>query len=168
MTSRSAHIPVITTDRLVLRLQRASDLDPFFAMMTPERTAYVVGQVPDRSIAAQILAKNAGSWVLRGIGPLIWTLDGTPIGHGGIYWPLDEDAPELGWMLWNKDVEGHGYATEAMTALLAYAEARMDLPGLWAGIHPDNAASHRVADRIGLIASGETGPDGDVIYRRAA
>lgn len=155
----------LTTDRLTLRLPQPSDFAPFVATMTPDRLTYLHDAAPDRAQAARILAQMAGTWHLRGTGPAIWELDGTPIGHGGLFWPLDQDAPELGWVLWRKADQGHGYATEAMTALITDAASRCDLSGLWAGIHPDNHRSHRLAKRLGLSPTGDTRDDGDLLYR---
>lgn len=158
----------IVTNRLTLRAPQPSDFAPFVATMTPDRMTYLHDGTPDHSEAARILAVWAGTWMLRGTGPAIWERDGTPIGHGGLFWPLDQDAPELGWVLWSQDAEGHGYATEAMRTLIDHAEKQHDLSGLWAGIHPDNTRSHALATRLGLTATGETRDDGDVIYRGAA
>lgn len=158
----------LTTERLTLRAPRPSDLEPFMATMAPDRMAYLHDPVPDRAGAARILTTFAGMSVLRGFGPMIWDHAGQPVSHGGIYWPLDADAPELGWVLWRTKDEGQGYATEAMQALIADAANTADLSHLWAGIHPDNARSHRLALRLGLAATGATRPDGDLIHRRAA
>lgn len=167
MSLTGAHIPVIATERLVLRPPRPSDLEPFAATMTPDRMAYLHDAAPDRAGAARILTIFAGMAVLRGFGPMIWDHQGQPIGHGGIFWPLGADAPELGWVIWRSADEGHGYATEAMQALIRDAEAKTDLSDLWAGIHPGNARSHALATRLGLMRSTDTRPDGDMIYRRA-
>ena len=55
---------------------------------------------------------------------------------------------EVGWWL-HPDSVGHGYATEAARALLDDVFAR-GLPEVWCGMYVDNAASARVAERLGL------------------
>jgi len=55
---------------------------------------------------------------------------------------------EVGWWL-HPDCAGHGYATEAARALLDDVFAR-GLPEVWCGMYVDNAASQRVAERLGL------------------
>ena len=55
---------------------------------------------------------------------------------------------EAGWWL-HPDAAGHGYATEAARALLDDLFAR-GLPEVWCGMYVDNAASARVAERLGL------------------
>lgn len=160
-------VAFIKTARLPLRAPHPSDLAPFVATMTPDRLTYIQGDALDRPAAARLLAQYAGTWVLRGTGPMIWERDGAPIGHGGIFWPLHEDAPELGWVIWRSADEGKGYATEAMRAIIEDAAARLDLTGLWAGIHPDNARSHQLATRLGLHRSTDRDEDGFHVYRSA-
>jgi RimJ/RimL family protein N-acetyltransferase len=52
----------------------------------------------------------------------------------------------LTWTLWTAAQEGQGYATEAAQAVLS----EWDGPTLIARIAPQNAASIRVAERIGM------------------
>src|SRR5204863_427658 len=61
------------------------------------------------------------------------------------------DRLELGWVV-RKPYRGLGFATEAADAAFATARDR----GVFAAIRPDNAASIRVAEKIGLAAAGET------------
>lgn len=61
---------------------------------------------------------------------------------------------EIGWHF-HPDAWGRGYATEAATAVLAYA-FKHGLPAVVAVTHPANAASQRVCTRIGLAHQGQT------------
>jgi ribosomal-protein-alanine N-acetyltransferase len=71
------------------------------------------------------------------------------IGVAGIQ-PLDIPGEfELGWWVW-KDFWGQGFATEMARALVAYARDVMKLPRVVAVIDPPNAASIRVAEKIGM------------------
>ncbi|NII11963.1 GNAT family N-acetyltransferase [Oleiagrimonas sp. C23AA] len=49
---------------------------------------------------------------------------------------------------------GHGYATEAMQAVVTHAFGAMDLRRLEADIDPDNHASQRVLERLGFVEEG--------------
>ncbi len=69
--------------------------------------------------------------------------------------PLPDDPEgryEVGWHL-HPDAAGHGYASEGAAALLdaAFADG---LDEVWCTMYPDNAASARVAQRIGLTDLG--------------
>jgi RimJ/RimL family protein N-acetyltransferase len=48
------------------------------------------------------------------------------------------------------DLQRRGYATEAALACLEYARDVVEVDRLVAIIHPDNGASRRVAERIGM------------------
>ena len=54
----------------------------------------------------------------------------------------------IGWTL-RQTFWGRGYAAEAARAALRVAFLEMDRPHVISLIHPDNAASIRVAERIG-------------------
>lgn len=143
-------IPVLRTERLVLRAPQIADFDTFAAFIGSARARFVGGPVRDDKTVWRAFAHMAGLWTLRGFGPLVWCLrDGTPIGSGGPWMPRGWPEPELGWMLWFGAHERQGYATEAMRALLRWTLARPDMPTVVAYIHAENAASIRVAQRLG-------------------
>ena len=66
--------------------------------------------------------------------------------------PVDKNTPrdfEIGWWVW-KNHWGHGYATEAGTALIDYARSELKLNKIAAVIDPENNASIGVAEKLGL------------------
>ena len=66
-------------------------------------------------------------------------------------WFLPElaDRPELGWRL-ARAVWGRGLATEGALAVREWALGELGMPELISIIHPDNAASRRVASKVGM------------------
>ena len=56
--------------------------------------------------------------------------------------------PELGWILW-EGFEGQGYAYEAALNARNFAFEILGWPTLISGIHQENAASIRLAIRLG-------------------
>ena len=60
----------------------------------------------------------------------------------------------IGWIL-RKDCWGHGYATEAAQAVLHDAFERLGAKEIVADIRPENTASIRVAERLGMRAEYE-------------
>jgi RimJ/RimL family protein N-acetyltransferase len=147
--------PVLETPRLTLRGHRASDLEDVLALRSdPDVVRYVGGTLATRQEAWERLQRYVGHWALAGYG--FWqirerTTDrlvgeaGLAAFERGLALPFD-GAPEAGWVLaaWS---HGAGYATEAMTAILAWAAPIH--PRTVCIIHPDNAASLRVAARLG-------------------
>lgn len=54
------------------------------------------------------------------------------------------------WYVLDPAVHGHGYATEAARALLAFAFGELALHRMWADVDPRNPPSLRVLERLGL------------------
>jgi len=73
---------------------------------------------------------------------------GLAIGLAG-FQQHDDGLFELGWWIW-KTHWGKGYATEAALACVDHARELMGLDCLVAIIDPDNIASRRVAEKIGM------------------
>ncbi len=79
---------------------------------------------------------------------LIERATGQLIGRAGLHNPEGWPGLEAGWLL-ARDRWGHGFATEAGHAILAYAFTRLSADHLISLIHPANTASIRVAERLG-------------------
>jgi RimJ/RimL family protein N-acetyltransferase len=62
---------------------------------------------------------------------------------------------EIGWHL-KQAVWGQGYATEAAKAVLEYGFNSLKLRVIYAVVHPENAASVRVVQRLGMSQVGYT------------
>ena len=73
------------------------------------------------------------------------------VGDCGLTWQAVNGRPELevGYHV-RAEMQGRGYATEAAAACRDFARDVFGAVHLVAIIHPDNAASRRVAQKIGL------------------
>jgi RimJ/RimL family protein N-acetyltransferase len=84
-------------------------------------------------------------------------LDGVPIGVCGAKRPGSGDPPRvmprLGYWM-GRPYWGCGYATEAISALIAFAFDRHPQDRLGAGVFVDNTASRRVLEKCGLRSVG--------------
>lgn len=91
-----------------------------------------------------ILERATGAWaglaILQPFGP---DIEG-----------VDPEAVEVGWWV-EPAVWVRGYATEAARAVLAEGFERHGLERIWARIYPANAASQRVAAKLGLERVGQ-------------
>ena len=145
-------IPTLTTQRLTLRGFTAADLDaldPIYA--DPQVSRYIGDGTPaDRAATWRALAGMLGHWQLRGYGmwALIERATGRLIGRAGLYNPEGWPGLEAGWLL-ARDRWGRGFATEAGRTILAYAFTQLGADHVISVIHPANAASIRVAERLG-------------------
>jgi RimJ/RimL family protein N-acetyltransferase len=73
--------------------------------------------------------------------------------------PDNESKPtqdyEVGWHL-KKAVWGKGYATEAGLGAIEYGFNILKLPVIYAVVKPENHASMRVTQRLGMVPMGRT------------
>lgn len=144
-------IPVVESDRLILRAARLDDLDAFCTFMGDDRTRYIGGPL-DRLGVWRLLMGGLGHWQLRGYG--LWHAElkatGFPVGFAGVIHHVDWPEPELGYSVF-ADHEGTGLAYDmALTARNA-ARDLFGMTGLISLIHPDNARSQALATRLGAV-----------------
>jgi RimJ/RimL family protein N-acetyltransferase len=149
--------PRLETDRLVLRETRASDFEACAALWADERVTRHIGGTPSTPTESWgRMLRFPGLWALLGYG--YWTLedksDGAfcgQVGFADFKRDITVDVaglPEAGWVL-SPHVHGRGYATECMKAALAWLDAQVDAPQSCCLIDPENAASIRVAEKLG-------------------
>jgi [ribosomal protein S5]-alanine N-acetyltransferase len=138
------------TTRLRLRAWRDDDLPLARALFGDARVTALVGGPFD---GAHITARLASEIACQAA-------------HGFSYWPLfagddfvgccglkPRDLPahilELGFYVMPSHW-GRGYATEAGTAVIAFAWSELGARGLFAGHHPDNAGSRAALAKLGF------------------
>lgn len=138
--------PEIETARLRLRAAVESDLAAMHAIMSdPQAMRYwSTPPHPDLEtthawLASMIEAQSRGDFIVE--------LEGQCIGKIGC-WRL----PEIGYLL-SRDCWGKGYATEALTAFVAYAFAGFT-DHLTADVDPRNTASLSLLARAGFQVTG--------------
>ena len=149
-------IPVVMTERLVLRAFTEADLPAYAAIMAaPEvRSSLRLPDTFDEYAAWEQLVAFTGQWVLRGTGQ--WAVEeratGRLVGRAGTHHPHRRDWPgvEVGWTF-DPSVWGRGYATEAGRAAVDWAWANLDVDVLHSMIHVENERSMAVARRLGFV-----------------
>jgi len=141
--------PTLHTDRLTLRPYRLDDFDAYAVLMTSDRAKYMQAGL-DREGAWNWFTADVAHWPLFGFGSLMIDVDavGETIGAVGLNKGINFPETELGWQLYD-GYEGHGYATEAAVALRDWGFATLPLETLVSYIDPANAASIRLAERLG-------------------
>ena len=145
-------IPVLETERLVMRSFRREDFAPMAAFFADERSIYYGGPLSGGD-AWRRLATYAGQWVLNGYGE--WALEnkatGSFVGFCGPWHPADLPEPEIAWALLPEHY-GKGYAFEAAARALRYVYEELKWPTVMSLIEPDNAPPIRLAERLGASA----------------
>ena len=144
-------IPVLATDRLILRGFVEADLDALAAMMAKPEVARFIAPAPmTRADAWRSMASTLGHWALRGYGA--WAVerrgDGALVGRVGMINPEGWPALEIGWAL-DSAHWGQGYASEAAAAAMRFAFLTQPVDRLISNIDPDNTPSQAVAKRLG-------------------
>ena len=148
--------PILTTERLVLRPHVHADFEACYALWSDPRTVRFIGGVPATAQDAWFrLQRYGGMWALQGYG--FWAVtdraSGAYVGNAGLMEAMRgveglDGVPEAGWVL-GPEIGGRGLATEAMRAVLGWADAHLEDGRTACIIDPDNAASLRVADKLG-------------------
>lgn len=149
--------PVLDTIRLILRPHRVEDYAACRKLWGDADVVRHIGGLPQDAQAVWFrLLRYAGMWPMLGYG--MWVIEerdsGAFLGEAGLLsaergLPELEGVPEAGWVL-APDAWGRGIATEAMHAVLDWADARLDAPSLRCIIDPDNLASIKVAEKLGF------------------
>jgi len=148
-------VPVLESERLLLRGHRADDLAASFAMWSDlDVVRHVGGRPSSEEESWRRLLQFAGLWATLGYG--YWLVDekgsgrsAREVGFGDFRRVLDPPlgaVPEAGWVL-SPWCHGSGYATEAVRAVLAWSDSRFSRTVCL--IAPDNAPSIRVAEKSG-------------------
>jgi RimJ/RimL family protein N-acetyltransferase len=159
--------PVLETPRLILRGHRAADLGDSLAMWSdPAVTRFISGRPLPRGDVWLRLLRYAGSWALLGYG--FWLVQdratGAFVGEVGFHelkrdtLPSFAGTPEIGWGL-SPAFQGRGLAREAVEAALAWGDDRIDSNRTVCMVHPENAASVRLAQVFGFK------PTAAVVYK---
>ena len=140
------------TNRLTLRMLRETDFDAYAEMCGNRDVMRYIGdgQPLTRPLAWRKLALMIGHWALRGYG--LWAAEerssGLFAGYIGFWNPEGWPGFELGWTL-RQSFWGRGLATEGAQAALRFAFTELQQPQVISLIAPENAASIRVAERLG-------------------
>jgi RimJ/RimL family protein N-acetyltransferase len=160
---------VMRTERLALRACTGAD-GAFLAQLyaDPDVARFVGGDRLTPRAAQQQADKFSSVWDAHGYGQsiLLDHVDGRPVGRVGLHpWP-EWGELELGWVLARRS-QGQGLASEAARAWLDWARRSRVASYLTAVIHPDNAASIRLAERLGFTfdRTDQTPWSPAVIYR---
>jgi len=148
----------LRTARLLLRPWHSADEAPMVAInRDPEVQRYLNRPVSEAALAA-FHGQLVAHWERHGFG--LFAIEaragedaGALLGFAGVAYPTFlpdlAERPEIGWRLARR-AWGRGLATEAALAVRDHAFGALGLPELISIIHPDNARSIRVAEKLGM------------------
>jgi len=148
-------VPRLETDRLVLREFLDRDRAPFAALNADARVMEHFPNALTREESDGLVDRIGQHWAEDGVG--LWAVerrdDGAFLGFTGLAPPRFEAAftpcVEVGWRL-AAEAWGHGYATEAARAALAFGFEVRGLSEILSWTVPANLPSRAVMERIGM------------------
>jgi RimJ/RimL family protein N-acetyltransferase len=150
-------VPVIDTERLILRAWRDDDRDPFAMLNSDVRVMEHFPGLITREDSDAFIDRAVAGWE-RGFG--FWAVEVRAtnefIGFIGLAvptWPAPfAPAIEIGWRLCF-EAWGHGYATEGALAVLSWAKDNVSAPNgeLVSFTTVRNVRSRRVMEKLGFV-----------------
>lgn len=145
------NVPV--AERLTFRRMTDADLDDMSALLGDAAVMEFYPRAKTREEAQQWIDWNLRNYDEHGYG--LWILEtalGEFVGDCGLTWqPVGQRRElEVGYHV-RPDLQKRGYATEAAAACREFARQTRAASHLVAIINPDNLASRRVAEKIGLV-----------------
>ena len=142
----------IETQRLVIRQFEPEDWPAVYAYTsdTTVTTYLPEGQFTETQ-AREFVDKNTGEQAEAF--PVVLKTEHKLIGHMIFHPWFAPQTYEIGWVL-HPAYQGKGYATEAAHALLQYGFETLKLHRLIATCQPENLASSRVMEKLGMRREG--------------
>jgi RimJ/RimL family protein N-acetyltransferase len=150
---RERCIPVLETERLVLRAPQLGDVKAVAMLANDRRIAENTARIPHPYRLADAedfiaVANNHGNETIF----LITLRNGMPIGACG-FTQIDRHPPEIGYWLGVKHW-GKGYATEAVRAVIDHIFTDTDSDAIQSAARVTNPPSRRVLEKCGFQWSG--------------
>lgn len=149
---------LLNTSRLSIRPLTPDAVDPLVALWTDARvTRYMGGPREPVALADAIRAAAKAPARAYDLWPVYEKASGRLAGHCGLLEKEVDGRPEIELVyVITRDRWGLGYATEAAAALRGHAFSALGLTRLIGLIEPGNAASARVAAKLGMVLERET------------
>ena len=158
-----SNAPLLHTNRLILRPHRVEDYDACRALWSdPQVVRHIGGSPQDAQAVWFRMLRYAGMWTMLGYG--MWAMEdrdsGAFLGEVGLMsaargLPELEGVPEAGWVL-GPQAWGRGIISEAMGAVMAWADDDLASPSVRCIIDPENVASINVARKLGFAFYADT------------
>jgi len=142
-------LPIVETQRLILRPLRAGDEPAFLALASEREVARMTSDIPH-----PLLPSHARAWLRPNARDVRFAVElhGRMIGSVG-YFERRSGAAELGFWL-GRDHWGFGFASEAGAAVVRYGFSEGRQGAFSSAYFVDNPASGRVLAKLGFESVG--------------
>ncbi|QNL19975.1 GNAT family N-acetyltransferase [Hyphobacterium sp. CCMP332] len=147
-------VPVYETERLVLRGIRQDDAEALFPAVSDEANMRYWSRGPMQTVAE---VYDYLAWNAHGDGCQCWAVERKTEPGKAVGWVIlmdkDNNQAEIGFMF-RSDAQGQGIAFEAASKMLEHALTVRRFQRVWADVDPDNQASIKLIERLGLSYEG--------------
>lgn len=146
-------VPELLTPRLRLRGFEATDAEAMRRVMAEEGVLryFPSTEPPSLERVEGMIGWLQSHWQQRGYGD--WAVElratGELMGRCGLLYIQDTAETEIDFLL-GKPFWGQGFATEAAKAALQYGLEEHKFPTIVGIVHPENLASRRVLEKLGM------------------
>lgn len=148
---------MLETERLIMRPLAESDVDKIFAMRSDEDIMRFIRKPQGRDESLDWIKLVSARWDTEKLGfcAVIEKETDKFLGWCGIWRLQETDELEVGYAI-EKAYWGKGFATEAAEKFMQYAFEKLKTEKLVAVARPENTASRRVMEKLGMqyIATG--------------
>jgi RimJ/RimL family protein N-acetyltransferase len=146
-------IPTLTTPRLILRPFTAEDIKPLHQILVEEGVLryFPNPEPPAQERVERLVAGQLKHWAEHNLG--WWAVEpcvkSELIGWNGLQFLPETGEVEVGYLL-SRAYWGQGLATEGARASIRYGFETLGLDQIVAIVHPENRASQRVIEKLGM------------------
>ena len=147
-------VPVLKTDRLVLRPMTYDDVEPLWPALKDENNMRYWSRGPIISLEE---ARNYLRWNIENKGVFTFTVARLEAPDQALGWValMDRKAriAEIGYMFL-QEVQGQGFAHEAVQKVIEHGFEALKLRRIYADVDPDNTPSIRLLEKSGFEFEG--------------
>jgi ribosomal-protein-alanine N-acetyltransferase len=142
---------MLETERLILRPLVETDVDAIYAMRSDADVMRFIRESQNRRESANWIELVSSRWTSEKIGfcAIIEKSSEKFIGWCGLWQLKETGETEVGYAV-AKEFWGKGYATEAALEFLNYAFEQLRSEKIVAVAQPENTASRRVMEKLGM------------------
>jgi ribosomal-protein-alanine N-acetyltransferase len=145
------------TERLILRPFTLDDAEAWLPLISLPEIIRYTGDTPASSVdeARELLrTRPLRDYAVHGYGRMavIEKASGRLVGFSGLKYLEDLGEVDIGYRFL-PDCWGKGYASESARALMEHGRAKHGIGRIVGMAHPDNAASIKVLEKLGLRSS---------------
>jgi RimJ/RimL family protein N-acetyltransferase len=145
---------VLETERLILRPFTLDDAEAWLPLISLPEIVRYTGDVPATSVdeaRESLRTRPLRDYAVHGYGRMavIEKASGRLVGFSGLKYVAELEDADIGYRFL-PDCWGKGYATESALPLMDYGWRELGLKRIVGTVHPDNPASGRVLEKLGL------------------